>query len=296
MAKDVAPDLYNDIQKSFERRMEGDGTVQRIEARIKAGKATQADMSAYASKVGIHTGGAFKEVLTPGNLPDGKLYWNIAERTIAPRLEEDHALVLDRAKKTQEALNKKAGIGIKPPDTKLDPERVRGIMNMATAEGADLSAVFGDPVTTVARQMYDDFQYQNADNCDKLGVNQVVVREYDGVGLHDGKDTCEWCESRAGTWTMDDAKRNGVFERHPGCGCTTTVEYKNGYRSDAWSKAMWKGNDPEERTKAIALARREQLENMQRTAKGNRERELFIRDQMYKGATANSALKAWLNR
>lgn len=292
MAKDVAPDLYNDIGKSFERRMEGDKTVQRIEARIKAGKATQADMSAFASKVGIHTSGAFKEVLTPENLPDGKLYWNIAERTIAPRLEEDHEMVLSRARDTQISINKAAGVGLKPPKTELNQDRVLMLMNMACAEGADLTAVFGDPVITLARQMYDDFQFENAKNCNNAGIDTYVVREYDGVGLHDGKDACMFCIERAGEWSYDDAKTHDVYRRHTGCGCTLTTEYR-GMKQDVWSKATWTGDDPEARKAAIETKRQEMLEKASRHKGYAREREVFIRERMNSGMTANDAYNAW---
>lgn len=293
MAKDVAPDLYKDIEKSFDRRMEGDGTVQRIEARIKAGKATQADMSAYASKVGIHTGGAFKEVLTPGNLPDEKLYWNIAERTIAPRLKEDHEMVLSRAKDTQISINKAAGVGLKPPSTPLNQDRVRMLMNMACAEDADLAAVFGDPVLTITRQMYDDFQFENAKNCNNAGIDTYIVREYDGVGLHDGKDSCQFCIERAGTWSYEDARENDVYRRHTGCGCTLTTEYR-GRKQDAWSKATWTGDDPEARKSAIEAKKQEMMEKASRHKGYARERETFIRERMNNGMTAKDAYSAWL--
>ena len=57
----------------------------------------------------------------------------------------------------------------------------------------------------------------------EMGFTQTVVREYDGVGLGNGTRPCNWCIGRAGTWTYEEAKENGVFERHTGCGCTIEV-------------------------------------------------------------------------
>lgn len=73
------------------------------------------------------------------------------------------------------------------------------------------------------RRSVDDTESINADASNNLGLETTVVRKYDGIGLHDGKDPCQWCINKAGSWTYDDAKANGVWARHEGCGCT--IEY-----------------------------------------------------------------------
>lgn len=76
----------------------------------------------------------------------------------------------------------------------------------------------------------DDAEKVNAETAENAGVITTVVRTYDDVGLHGGKDVCQWCKSREGTWDYQDAVRNGVFERHPGCECQIEVIYSKGAR------------------------------------------------------------------
>lgn len=290
MAKDVAPDLNRAIESNFERRLENDRTVQRILKRVQQGKATQADVSAYAARVGRASSGAMRDVLIAENLPEGKLYWNIAERTILPQLEKDHQLVLEAGQAVQKNINKASGLGVKIPSTKLDPERARGIMNLACAEGANLDSVLGEPVITLARAAYDNFQEANVQQMQALGVEVIVNRVYDGVGLHDGKDACQWCLERAGTY---EGYESQAFERHDGCGCTVEVIYKNGTIMDPWTKAEYKERTAEARAAAIEAKQQEYLDRAQNTSSRVHDREVYIREQMIQGKTVNSAIRSY---
>ena len=74
----------------------------------------------------------------------------------------------------------------------------------------------------------DDAIRENVEISESVGMETVVIREYDGVGVHDGKTPCQWCLDRAGSWSYEDAQANGVWERHEGCGCTITYKTKKG--------------------------------------------------------------------
>ncbi len=74
----------------------------------------------------------------------------------------------------------------------------------------------------------DDAIRKNVEISESVGMETVVIREYDGVGVHDGKTPCQWCLDRAGSWSYEDAQANGVWERHEGCGCTITYVTKKG--------------------------------------------------------------------
>ena len=68
---------------------------------------------------------------------------------------------------------------------------------------------------------------------DESGINVLVSREYDDVGVHTtdkgGGDVCHWCLERCGTDVpYDEAYDMGMFERHPGCGCIITYTTKRG--------------------------------------------------------------------
>lgn len=290
MAQDVAPTLSSKIEKDFEKSMENDRTVQRILKRIRDGTATQADVSEYAARVGKHSSAAMVGVLTPENLPDGKLYWNIADRTIRPRLEGDHKLVLSAARSTQKTINKSYGLNIDPPTTKINGRKVYNLLNTVTMDGANIESVLTEPVITLARTAYDGFQETNVQQMQQLGVAVIVNRTYDGVGLHDGKEACQWCIDRAGTFEgYSEAYDVGAFERHDGCGCTVEVIYKDGTVMDPWTKAEYDERTAEARAAAIE-ARQQELLDAAKNHKGDiASREVFIRKQMNQGMTAKSA-------
>ena len=84
---------------------------------------------------------------------------------------------------------------------------------------------------------------KNAAAQSEMGLTCRIVRKYDDVGLHDGKDPCQWCLAREGEWdNYQDAYNAGAFERHDGCGCMITYEVG---RTRTWSasKGTWTNMD-----------------------------------------------------
>lgn len=94
--KDIAPELLERIRADFLALL-GD-------AQQEADTYTAA--AAYAELVGSALADAFRRNLTADILPDGRLYWNIADRVVRPLLEEDYARIADAAAAAQQALNR----------------------------------------------------------------------------------------------------------------------------------------------------------------------------------------------
>lgn len=223
--EDIAPELYNEIEKKFTAAVQSDSRIKNVVNKLKSGRGTQADMRAVSERLGKHASDAMKEVLVVDRLPDGKLYWNIAERTIKPVLEQVHQTVNTLATLEQRTVDLKHHVNVAVKMGRDPAEHIRTVMGFATnsVSQEELSNALGEPVRTTALDFLDDFQNVNAEERANVGVRQMVIREYDGVGLRSG--ACNWCLERAGTWDYQDAKDNGVFERHPGCGCTIEVVY-----------------------------------------------------------------------
>lgn len=241
MYEDLTPELANRIIELFKRNMA------RLQSRdlmmkIRKGKATQADVSAYADKVGKAGSAAMKVVLKLDELPDATLYREVAEQTITPVMEEMWKDVNNKAAMQLRSADRisRVNIGIR---TGFDPKRrIDDVVNMAAGQKAQeaLDNALTDPVIAAARKYYDDFLMENADLRESLGFSEVVIRKYDDKGLHNGKDPCQWCLSRAGKWSLFDAHVNGVFERHPGCNCMIEVitPSKVQVQTD-WTRNMW---------------------------------------------------------
>lgn len=111
--KDIAPELYEAIKADFDRLYSQDPTIQRILKKIDAGTATYIDAYYYSSAVGKVASKAMLNHLSESTLPDGRLYYNIAERTVRPILEQMENIIRENTDRIQDALNEKAGIGLK---------------------------------------------------------------------------------------------------------------------------------------------------------------------------------------
>lgn len=225
--EDIAPELYAQINKAYREAARSDSKLIALAKKIKSGKGTQADLATVAERLGVHASDALKTYLIVENLPDGKCYWNIAEKTIRPVLENVHSVVNGLASYEQRAVDVKHGVNVAVKAGRDPFEHIRTVMGFASnsATGEELANALSDPVKTAALDFLDDFQKANAEERAGVGVKQYVIRTYDGVGLKSGD--CHWCIERAGTWDYEDAKNNGVFERHPGCGCTIEVVYED---------------------------------------------------------------------
>lgn len=237
--EDISPQLYKRIQYRMKQMLSRDMDLVK---KIRSGRASQRDVAKYADRVGRAASIAFKEVLRLEDLPDGKLYWNIAEKTIGQTLEGiyDDVNTVAAIQMRAEDIKKGFRLGIKQgikPD-----KRIREVLEMAvkqTTQGA-LDNAMTDPVISTARKYYDDFQRENGDARNALGFGEVVIRHYDDKGLHNGKTPCMWCLQREGTFTIQEAHLLGVFERHPGCGCIIEVitPDKTQVQTD-WTRNEW---------------------------------------------------------
>lgn len=242
MATDIAPELYEKIQTDFKAGVDGNAGVQRIMKRVLKGKATQADMSDLAERFGREASKALRGNLILAEMPNQTLYWNIAERTIQPLLIEAYNNVNYYATVQQDFADRAAGLSIKVVRGARPEDRARQVMEMAvnSVTQEELRNALTDPTITAVRKYYDDFQKENARLRNELGLETTVVRVYDGVGLKGGKEPCEWCISREGAYSYEDAVSNGVFERHPGCGCTIEYHTRRGVEVQTdWITNTW---------------------------------------------------------
>lgn len=246
MAADISPELYEKIVTRFDEMRLSDKTCEEMRKRFRSGSATYREGGKYAERVGKHLSKALEEVLTEDVLPNGTLYYNIAENTLGKALYMDAELIEETAQQIQAGINAKAGIQLKPVKVTPDADRIHGLVNAAANAGTyeEAAKMLGEPVVNFTRAAMDSHVKANAEFQTKAGLDVRVEREYDGVGLHDGTDTCDWCLQRAGSWTYDKAKSVGAFERHEGCGCTIDYIVKKG---TIRRQTNWKNNEWEER-------------------------------------------------
>ena len=204
MPEDIAPALLDAIRQDFERNLGGRQRAVQLLEKIQAGGANYADAGDYAEEVGTALADAFRANLSSAVLPDGRMYYNIADRVVRPLLEQDHALVAEAAQTVQQSLNTAAGLGLKPQAVPLNESRVQGLLDkISNAEQYDTVAwVLGEPVKNFSRAIVDESIRRNVDFQGGAGLRPRVIRRVVA-------NCCRWCGRLAGTYTYPDVPQEG---------------------------------------------------------------------------------------
>ena len=108
--KDIAPELLEKIKKDFEKKLKKSETIKAFREKVKKKTATYKDANDFAIETGELLADAFQSNLSKEILPDGKMYYNIADRVIRERLEHNYDITAEAAVEVQKILNK-LGIG-----------------------------------------------------------------------------------------------------------------------------------------------------------------------------------------
>ena len=236
--QDIVPELYEKIKNTFSSKVEKDSYISEFLRMVQKNSATFPDAQKYAKRLGELLGETLLEELKENVLPDGKLYWNIADRTIRPMLNQNYDLVNKAAAEVQKILDKKDGIGLNAVKAARPDERIKGLLDNATVDGLEFSEVqrrMTTPVQNITESFFDDFVYENAAFRYEAGMNPQIVR------VLVGKSPCKWCKSLAGVYDYDDVRDTGnpVFQRHTDCHCQIYFKNNKGrYLQGVHSKRM----------------------------------------------------------
>lgn len=227
--EDIAPALLETLRQRFLQHLQADAHAAELLEAILAGKAGYEEAGDYAEAVGQALAGAFSTI-TGADLPDGKMYWNIADRVVRPLLEEDHTMVSDAAVQVQKALNQAAGLGLQPQTAPVDSDKINGILNRLDAAAAydDVAWILGEPVVTYSRGVVDATLQANVEFQGKTGLQPKVVRRAP-------YKCCEWCSRLAGSYTYPDVPRD-VYRRHRNCRCVVEYDPGSGRRQNVHTK------------------------------------------------------------
>lgn len=243
MAADIAPELLEKIRKEFIENIEKDKMAKELLDKIEAGKGTYEDAGNYAEQIGAALSKAFQNNLSSDILPEGKLYWNIADRVLRPMFEEDYEIVSNVALTVQEHLNKAAGIGIKAQKESLNKDRVDGILNRVSSADKfdDVKWILDEPVKTFSRSVVDDTLKKNVEFQGKAGLTPKVIRRAESK-------CCKWCRGLAGVYDYPEVPKD-VYRRHENCRCIVEYNPGDGKRQNVHTK---KWTTPEEYDKIEA--------------------------------------------
>ena len=202
--------------------------------------------SDYAEHLGDALAKAFQAQISVDTLPDGRMYYNIANRLVNTTFQDNYSRIASYCKGTQESLNKSAGIGLEAQVPEFNQDRADGIIERLSEEENydDVRWILGEPVTNFSMAIVDDYIKANANFQYKAGLSPKIVRTTNGK-------CCDWCDRLAGTYDYRDVKNTGndVFRRHRHCRCKVIYDPADGKKGrDVWTK-KWRDEGEEDKIK-----------------------------------------------
>lgn len=228
--EDIAPKLLEQLQEDFHSRVKKNKRLQSLLELINAGKATYSDAEEAAYEIGTALSQAFGNCLSSAVLPDRKMYFNIAQRVVRPLLEEDHQLITEMVVKVQEALNKKAKLGLKAQTVAANQDRMYGIVNKISEAASfdDVAWVLGDPVINFSQDVVDSILRENVNFQGKAGLRPKIIRKAE-------HKCCRWCSRLAGEYEYPMVP-DDIYRRHERCRCTVDYDPGDGRRQNVHTK------------------------------------------------------------
>lgn len=228
--EDIAPDLLAAIREEFTHSIQRNRKIITLYEAIQKGTATYQDAGVYAYEIGEALSMAMLKHISSAALPDGRMYFNIADRVLRPLLEENHGLISDAALRVQTELNHKAGIGLKAQAAKINDDRISGIVDKVSEAETfdDVAWVLDEPVKTFSQSIVDDTLKANVQFQGSAGLRPVVIRK-------STRKCCEWCQALDGKYDYPDVPED-VYRRHERCRCTVDYDPGSGKRQNVWTK------------------------------------------------------------
>lgn len=222
--------MWEKINSLFRSLIEKDEAIKRIEAKINDGTATHIDTQQFSIRVGEHASEALRKYLTAEALPDGKLYYNIGERTIRPAMERCHNLVNQVGGEIQVRLNRSAGLNLSAVYPDLAEDRIEGIIGRLAVEESisDAAWILDEPIKNLAQSFADSIVRANAEFQSSVGLQPKITRIV-------VSGCCAWCANLAGTYNYRDAP-DDIYRRHDRCRCMVIYDPGDGRRQNVWNR------------------------------------------------------------
>lgn len=240
--KDIVPELFDKIDKTFKLKAKESHIIKDKLKVLKNKKADYKDANEFALEVGKILANTFQDKIKTNDLPDGKMYYNIAKRLIEPNMVRNHDLVSEYSKEVQSQLNKQANISIQAQKADLNQDRIDKLIDKITRYDSfdDGKWLLNEPIINFSQAVVDETIKKNANLHYKSGLTPKIIRKEHGK-------CCDWCKEIVGTYSYPDVPED-IYRRHRYCRCTVDYYPGDGKRQDVWSK-KWKNVNEDDKIK-----------------------------------------------
>ena len=230
MVKDIVPDLLTKIQTEFEEARLDSEVLKSLLSKLQSKSAGYLDANEYAIELGEILSKVLRGSVSPSNLPDGKMYYNIAKRLLTETLGRNFELISGYAQQVQKNLNDEVKIGLKVQVPELNQDRIAGLVNRISSEAefSQIAWILKEPIVNFSQSIIDDSIQKNAEFQKKVGLAPVIER-------HSTGHCCDWCQSLVGKYLYGKEPPR-FYRRHQRCQCTIDYHPKNGKQQNSWSK------------------------------------------------------------
>lgn len=223
MEKDIVPGLLELIEKEFDEKTRNSEVVKRAIEDLTNKKATYKNAHEFAVEVGDILAKTLNTHITTETLPDGRMYFNIADRVMNSTMKKNYDLITGYAIDVQTELNQAAGLRLKGQKPKLNQSRIDGIVERLASEEdfENIKWILDEPVKNFSQAIVDDAVRANAEFQAKSGLDPKIIRRPDS-------NPCDWCKALVGEYDYYEVMNQGndVFRRHDYCRCI--VEFEHG--------------------------------------------------------------------
>lgn len=242
MEKDIVPELLELIEKEFDEKMLDSNQVKKAIKLLQDKKATYKDANEFAIEIGEILSEVLNTHITVEALPNGQMYFNIADRIMNSTLKKNYDLITGYAIDVQTELNHNAGLKIKGQKPKINQSRIDGIVErLSTEEFEKVKWILDEPIKNFSQSIVDDVAKSNIEFQAKVGLKPKITRVVVG-------NCCDWCRELAGTYDYGDAP-DDIYRRHRYCRCRVEYEPGDGRIQDTHTKE-WR--DPKREAKIEA--------------------------------------------
>lgn len=237
---DIGAELLEKIRAEFQKSCKADKYIQSVLKKIDGGTAKMEEVAMLSKQLGFRVSQTIGAHVNVAALPDGKMYYNIADTILTGVLKDNYDIINSAATECQKALDNQAGINITPQQAAFPTERVQAVVNAASvpdiAEEVMIRRMTA-PAQNITESFYNDYVEANVKFRSDAGLDCYIIR-------NDHGGCCEWCAKLAGKYHYPEDVPKDVYRRHDNCGCTVT--YLNGRKAqNVWSKTKWNISDEE---------------------------------------------------
>lgn len=232
---DLVPELLEQIENMFFSEIRNNQKIKELRILIDSKNATYEDANEYAIEIGKALSKSLTKHLTVATLPDGKMYFNVADRILNKTLRRNFDLVASYTKLVQDFVNESMGLSMSSITPNVNTQRVKSLVDKISnaIDFEEVSWVLDEPIINFTHQVVNDSLEANANFQNKLGLRPVIKRTLVG-------GACDWCVSLAGTYTYPDVP-DDVYKRHDRCRCTVEYIKSDIRKQDVWTKS-WNRN------------------------------------------------------